>query len=65
MFVRGVTIAFSVGTLAQVHPNHAGIVVSPPIGWGTSQLIRAIDRMLTETSAEEWIGQVRWLKQWR
>lgn len=51
--------------LAQLHPDHAGIVVAPQIGWGTSQLIQAVDRMLTETTAEEWVGQVRWLNQWR
>ncbi len=51
--------------LAKIHTNHAGIVVVPQIGWGLPQLIQAVDRMLTETSAEEWIGQVRWLNQWR
>lgn len=51
--------------LAQTHPSHAGIVVATQVDWNTSQLIRAVDRMLTETTAEEWVGQVRWLNQWR
>lgn len=51
--------------LAQTHPFHAGIVVATHVDWNTSQLIRAVDRMLTETTAEDWVGQVRWLNQWR
>jgi len=51
--------------LAQMYPNHAGIVVATQKGWGFSHLLHAVDRMLTETTAEEWIGQVRWLNQWR
>lgn len=33
--------------------------------WSLSQLIAALDHMLTETEAENWTGQVRWLSQWR
>jgi len=52
--------------LAQKHQSsHAGIVVATQVDWVTSQLIRAVDRMLSETTAEEWVGQVRWLNQWR
>jgi len=51
--------------LAQTQTSHAGIVVATQRGWGFSQLIRALDRMLTETTAEEWVNQVRWLNQWR
>lgn len=51
--------------LAQSYPNHAGIVFVTQKGWSLSQLIRATDRMLSETTGEEWNGQVRWLNQWR
>ena len=45
--------------------THAGLLVADQKDWTLSSLIRAIDRMLTETTAEEWFGQVRWLNQWR
>jgi hypothetical protein len=28
-------------------------------------LIAALDRILSESDAEDWIGQLRWLNQWR
>jgi hypothetical protein len=30
-----------------------------------SELISALDRLLTETDAADWPGQVRWLSEWR
>jgi hypothetical protein len=30
-----------------------------------SELIGALDRLLTETDAAYWPGQVRWLNEWR
>jgi hypothetical protein len=29
-----------------------------------SQLIAALSRILTETNAESWLGQVRWIQDW-
>jgi hypothetical protein len=29
------------------------------------EIIDALDRVLRETSAGEWIGQTRWLNDWR
>jgi hypothetical protein len=29
------------------------------------ETIDALDRVLTETEAEAWIGQTRWLNDWR
>jgi hypothetical protein len=46
------------------HPDHAGIILTHQ-SWPISELIRALDRLLSETQAEEWIGQVRWLSEWR
>ncbi|MBI3957685.1 MAG: DUF5615 family PIN-like protein [Chloroflexi bacterium] len=50
--------------LAQEHA-HAGILLAEQNAWTLSGLIHSVDRVLSETSAEEWIGQVRWLNQWR
>ncbi len=50
--------------LAQIK-THAGILLAEQNAWTLSGLIRSIDRVLSETTAEEWIGQVRWLNQWR
>ena len=49
--------------LAQRHPLHGGIILAAQRKWSLSQLIAALDRVLTET--ENWTGQVRWLSQWR
>ena len=51
--------------LAQRHSQHGGIILAAQSKWSLSQLIAALDRVLTETEAEDWIGQVRWLSQWR
>jgi hypothetical protein len=50
--------------LALQYPQHAGIVFGKQ-NWTVSSTISALHRMLSETEAEEWIGQVRWLSQWR
>jgi hypothetical protein len=51
--------------LAQRHSQHGGIILAAQSKWNLSQLIAALDHVLTETEAEDWIGQVRWLSQWR
>ncbi len=51
--------------LARQYPGHAGIALANQRDWTLPQLIAALDRLLTETSAEAWLGQVRWLSQWR
>jgi len=50
--------------LSQHYPNHCGIVLAAQNSWSVSSLIATLDRMLTETQAADWIGQVRWLNQW-
>ena len=47
--------------LAQAHPEHQGIIVANQRNWTLSTLITAMDRLLTETESEEWVGQVRWV----
>jgi len=51
--------------LAQRYPKHGGIVLAAQASWTLSGLIAALDRLLSETQADEWIGQVRWLNEWR
>lgn len=51
--------------LAERYSRHGGIVLAAQRQWTLSALIGALDRMLTETAADEWPGQVRWLTQWK
>jgi hypothetical protein len=51
--------------LADICPRDGGIVLAAQTGWTLSELIAALDRLLSETEAEEWLGQVHWLNDWR
>ncbi len=51
--------------LAERHPRHGGMILAAQSKWSLPQLIAALDRVLTETEAEDWVGQIRWLTQWR
>jgi hypothetical protein len=51
--------------LAPRHMQHGGIVLAARRSFTLSELIGALDRLLTETDAADWPGQVRWLNQWR
>lgn len=51
--------------LAKQHPRHGGIILAAQSNWGHAALIEALDRSLSETDAEDWVGQVRWLNDWR
>ena len=51
--------------LAQRYPEHSGIIFAAQNSWTLSTLIAALDRLLPETQAADWKGQVRWLNQWR
>ena len=51
--------------LAKTFPDHHGILLAIQQRWLLAELISALDRMLTETQSEDWIGQVRWLNDWR
>jgi hypothetical protein len=48
--------------LAHRYPHHAGILLSAQKPM--PQLLAALDRMLNETQAEAWTGQVRRLNDW-
>ena len=51
--------------LARRYSHHGGIVLAAQAGWGLPELVAALDRMLAETQAGEWTGQVRRLNDWR
>jgi hypothetical protein len=51
--------------LARRYPQHGVIVLATQSSWTLSGLIAALDRLLSETQAPDWIGQVRWLNEWR
>ena len=48
--------------LAKRYPRHAGIVLSTqkPL----AILLPALDKLLSETEAEDWVGRLRWLNDW-
>jgi hypothetical protein len=51
--------------LARRYPRHGGIILAAQASWTLSGLIAALDRLLSETQADDWVGQVRWLNDWR
>jgi hypothetical protein len=61
-------LTFNIGDflkLSQTHPQHRGIVLAHQRDWNLSSLTVSLDRLLSETEADEWIGQIRWLNDWR
>ncbi len=51
-------------SLAREQTQHYGIVFAQQRQWSLSQLIAALDKMLTEVAADELRGQVVWLNRW-
>ena len=51
--------------LAIKYQSHSGIILAAQSSWSLSELISALDRLLSETQSEDWLGQIRWLNQWR
>ena len=51
--------------LASMFPHHHGIILAQQRDWRLSALIMSLDRLLSETEAEAWMGQIRWLNDWR
>jgi hypothetical protein len=52
-------------SMTENYPSHAGILVAPKEGYSVSQLIVLLDRLLSQTEAEDWVGMVRWLSDWK
>ena len=51
--------------LAQRYAQHQGIILAAQQSWALSAMIAALDRLLSETEADNWVGQIRWLNEWR
>jgi hypothetical protein len=51
--------------LARRYPSHGGVILAAQTSWTLSGLITALDRLMSETRADDWVGQVRWLNDWR
>lgn len=51
--------------LAGEYPNHGGVILASQTSYFLSQLIALLHRVLSEASAEEFVGRVRWLSDWR
>jgi hypothetical protein len=51
--------------LAERYPRHGGIILVHQESMSLGEQIQALDRLLCETRASDWPGQVRWLTDWR
>ena len=51
--------------LGKRYPHHAGIILTRQNSMSLNELINALDCVLRETDANKWIGQTRWLNEWR
>ena len=51
--------------LGERYPYHAGIILARQKSMRLNELINALDRVLRETDADEWMGQTRWLNDWK
>lgn len=51
--------------LARLHPYHSGILLANQKSTRPGSLILALDHILNQTEAEDWIGQVRWINEWQ
>jgi hypothetical protein len=51
--------------LAQRYPQHAGIILAAQSTRTLAGLILALDRLLAETTGDDWRGQVHWLNRWQ
>jgi hypothetical protein len=63
-----VVFTFNVGDFLQLArriPEHRGILLASQQSRSLRELIALLDRALTETEAEDWVGQVRWLSDWK
>lgn len=51
--------------LGERFPHHGGIILASQTSFTLTETIDALDRVLTETEAEAWTGQTRWLNDWK
>ena len=63
-----ILFTFNIGDFLQLArriPEHRGILLASQQSYSLRELITLLDRALTETQAENWVGQVRWLSDWK
>jgi hypothetical protein len=63
-----VIFTFNIGDFLQLArriPEHRGILLASQQSHSLRELIALLNRALTETEDEDWIGQVRWLSDWK
>ncbi len=63
-----VLFTFNIGDFQQLArriPDHRGILLASQQSFTLKELISLMDRVLSGTNAEDWVGQVRWLSDWR
>ena len=51
--------------LARRYTHHAGIVLAAQGSFSVRELIELLEKASSTTTASQWIGQVRWLSDWR
>lgn len=51
--------------LGKIYPNHGGIILAFQRSMTLGETITALDRILRETGADEWVGRTRWLNDWK
>ena len=51
--------------LARHYPYHAVVVLASQSSWTLTDLIAALDRLLSSTYVDDWPGAVRWSSEWR
>ncbi len=63
-----VLFTFNVGDFQQLArriQDHRGILLASQQSFTPKELITLLARVLSVTDAENWVGQVRWLSDWR
>jgi hypothetical protein len=50
--------------LAHHYPQHGGIILVSQQSLSLTEMIRALNNLLSNTQANDWPGQVRWLRDW-
>jgi hypothetical protein len=63
-----VSFTFNIGDFLQVSrriTGHRGILLASQQSFSLGELIALLDRVLSETEAGDWIGEVRWLSDWK
>ena len=50
--------------LSREHPYHSGIILANQNSWNVGQSIHVLSRVMSETTSDDWIGEVRWINDW-